>query len=89
MNKNLFPKNLKAYREDLGLTLYAISKNTGLSRSVLGYYERGVKNPSLYNLLILANFFEFTLNDLCTEPFLPFTKEDKEKVLAKLNKNEK
>ena len=84
MKKNLFPENLKAYRKDLNLTLYGISKITGLSRSVLSYYERGVKTPSLYNLLIISDFFELSLDDLCTEPFLPFNTEDREKILKKL-----
>ena len=84
MNKNNFPINLRSYRKDLGLSLEQLAKKTGISFSTLGYYERGLKSPTLYSLLNLVNFFEFTLNDLCTEEFAPFSEEDKEKILQKV-----
>lgn len=87
MNKNNFPFNLRSYRKDLGLSLEQLSKKTGISFSTLGYYERGLKSPTLYSLLILADFFNFTLNDLCAEEFAPFSEEDKEKIFGKIKEN--
>jgi len=83
MFNNLFSQNLRSYRKDLGLTLEELAKRVGISFSTLGYYERGSKCPTLYTLLLLANFFELNLHELCSESFCPFSEQVKEKLLNK------
>ena len=58
-----FPARLRALR---GRTdRKALGELVGLSKNIIGMYERGEKEPTLPVLLKLAEFFDVTLDDLC------------------------
>jgi len=53
--KKVFGKNLKSIRLEMGLTQEALESLTGFDRSYLGGIERGVRNPSLNAIAVLAD----------------------------------
>ncbi len=56
-NENLFPKRLKTLREKRGMSQRTLAQLCGLSRSMVGQYERGEKDPSLRTLAQIADYF--------------------------------
>jgi transcriptional regulator with XRE-family HTH domain len=54
--------NLRAVRDRLGLTLDALSKETGISRSYISEFERGVKLPTSRYLKHLHDRYNVNLN---------------------------
>ena len=67
--KNQFAINLRLYRRERNLSLGQLAELTGVSKSILGFYENGVRQPCLPNLLILKDFFRISLDELCIEPY--------------------
>jgi len=55
---------LRALREQRGLTKGVITERTGLSRSTLVRLEKGLSVPSIETLLKLANSMELPLSKL-------------------------
>ena len=51
-------------RDARGITDYAVSAQSGVSRTILSDWKSGKHTPGLKNLLILANFFGVTLDYL-------------------------
>lgn len=47
-----------------GLPQSEIAKRLGITRSAYTYYETGRSEPSIASLIILANFYEISLDDL-------------------------
>jgi transcriptional regulator with XRE-family HTH domain len=70
--KKVFGENLKSVRHEKGLTQETLEALTGFDRSYLGGIERGVRNPSLNAIGVLADsldvsperFFEGYRKDL-------------------------
>ena len=58
--KNTFDSQMKR----LGLSNYQLSKDTGISDSLIGYWRSGKRKPTLDNLIILAKYFNVTLDYL-------------------------
>ena len=44
-----------------------MSELCGLSKSVISKYERGEREPKMETLIILADFFETSIDYLCGE----------------------
>lgn len=59
--KNKFGERLKELREEAGLTQTELEKETGLTRSAIGLWELGKREPKLGAVIVLANFFNVTL----------------------------
>ena len=53
--KKVFGRNLRRLRRDKGLTQETLEALTGFDRSYLGGIERGVRNPSLTAIGVLAD----------------------------------
>ncbi len=53
-----FATRLKELRTEKGLSQEQLSKATGISRSVIGYWENGKKHPSSTAIITLAKYFE-------------------------------
>ncbi|MCL1994932.1 MAG: helix-turn-helix domain-containing protein [Defluviitaleaceae bacterium] len=53
-------------------SMYKVSKNTGISDSLLGTYKRGIRKPSPKNLEILAEYFNVTTDYLLTGKEEPY-----------------
>lgn len=47
-----------------GVTNYRISKETGLSQSTLANIQNGTQKPTLYVLIMIANFLQVCLSDI-------------------------
>ncbi len=61
MNKELvvpFANNLKRLREEKGLSLRELADKTGISKSSLSDYENALSDPSLTNIIIIAEYFD-------------------------------
>jgi len=69
VNKHL-AKNLKTVRTEKGWSLDTCSKNTGVSKAMLGQIERGESSPTISKLWQIANGFELPLSYFLTEQVL-------------------
>ncbi len=57
-------EKLKSLRKMKGLTLVQLSKEIGVSKSILGYYETGERYPSSLVSLKLAEFYDVAWSDI-------------------------
>jgi transcriptional regulator with XRE-family HTH domain len=66
MPKSLLPlgKAIRARRESLGLSQEKLAERCGFDRTYISMLERGVRNPSLLNLLKLAKGLETSVSRL-------------------------
>lgn len=76
LNKKLFGKKIKDYRERSQLTQFELGERVGISQNFLGDIERGKKLPSISKLILLSNalkvsldtLFSDSLNNVVSEP---------------------
>lgn len=61
---NNFQTVLRQLRKDFGLTQVDLAKRLGLSRSTIGMYEMGKRNPDTDSLEMIADFFNVDLDFL-------------------------
>lgn len=47
-----------------GLSNYQLSKDTGISDSLIGYWRTGKRKPSLENLVLLTDYFKISIDEL-------------------------
>jgi len=59
-----FAKRLKQMRERRGMNCKALGECCGMSKNIIGQYERGEKEPSASSLCKIADFFEVTTDYL-------------------------
>lgn len=59
-----FKDILKSLRTEKGLSQTDLAKITGLTRSAIGMYEVGKREPNFETLEILADFFNVDMNTL-------------------------
>ena len=59
-----FPERLRQLREERGVSQAAVSKEMGVSRYTVYSYEKGKTEPTLDGLVILANYFDVTVDYL-------------------------
>lgn len=59
-----FPGRLRRLRERRRMNRKAMSECCGLSKNIIGMYERGEKEPSLKTLIKIADFFEVSTDYL-------------------------
>lgn len=64
---NEFPQRLQRMRERRRISRGVMSELCGLSKSVIAKYERGERQPKLETLIILAEFFDCSIDYLCGE----------------------
>lgn len=62
--ENKFKKNLKYLRESAGLTQPELAKKAGVSKAVISQWENGLREPGMISLLLLADCFEISLDEL-------------------------
>jgi transcriptional regulator with XRE-family HTH domain len=55
---------LREERERKGLSKYALAESSGLSEQMIGYVERGQRNPSLETVVRIAAGLEIDLGDI-------------------------
>jgi len=56
-----FSERLKELREEKGLSQIQLEKETGLTRSAIGLWELGKREPKLGAVIILAEYFKVSL----------------------------
>ncbi|MBR2895133.1 MAG: helix-turn-helix transcriptional regulator [Oscillospiraceae bacterium] len=73
-------ETLVSLRRDLGLTQLDLAKMLGLSRSAIGMYESGKREPNLETLELFANYFHVDMNTLTGQNMdaMPLHNEDRE-----------
>ena len=59
-----FPERLKKLRERRRMNRKALGECCGLSKNMIGMYERGEKEPSLSVLIEISDFFEVSTDYL-------------------------
>jgi transcriptional regulator with XRE-family HTH domain len=64
----LLGENLKGLRSDRGLSLDAVAKLSGVSKSMLGQIERGDVNPTISTVWRIANGLRVSFTSLVTRP---------------------
>ena len=62
-------ENLKALRLAKGLTQLTLQMRTGIDQSLLSKYENGERAPTVKKLVILADFFDTSLDYLMDRTF--------------------
>ena len=55
---------LREERERRGLSKYVIAKRSGLSQPMIGYVERGLRNPTLETVLRMADALDLDFAEL-------------------------
>ena len=76
---------LKEIRQKHQLTLQQLSQKTGLSASYLNRIERGLRTPSLYSALRIAQAFDLNVEDIFNHGDKIHKNEDKSKEEKKTN----
>ena len=76
---------LREIRKKHQLTLQQLSQKTGLSASYLNRIERGLRTPSLYSALRIAQVFNLNVEDIFNHGDKIHKNEDKNK--EEKNKN--
>ena len=61
---NKFPENLRILRKSRGMTLERLAKTIGRTHSAISSYEKNRTQPSIEDLIALANVFDCTVDDL-------------------------
>ena len=57
-------ENLKDWREGAGLTQLKLAKITGIHQSMISRWEAGTNLPSIRDLIVLADFYHISLDEL-------------------------
>jgi len=60
MYSEVFPSRLKHARKLNAMTQYEVADLLGITQPTYGSYERGISEPSLEKLALLAKLFEVT-----------------------------
>ena len=61
---NKFAERLKELREEKGLSLKQLSKETGISDVAIGRWERKVRIPNIEALIVIAKYFNVSADYL-------------------------
>lgn len=70
----MFSDRLKELRNARGITQQQLADWTGLSRTRIGNYERGIREPDIVTQEILADFFNVRLDYLMDRKKAPITR---------------
>lgn len=60
-----FGKNVRKYRRSKGWSQQTFADHVGLHRTYIGAVERGERNVSLINIVLIAKALGCTIEDLC------------------------
>ena len=62
--QNKFKENLKELRLEKELGQVELAKAIGVSKGVISLWENGLREPNMNSLIILAKFFNITIDEL-------------------------
>ncbi|MBO5910107.1 MAG: helix-turn-helix transcriptional regulator [Clostridia bacterium] len=64
MEQNVFGENLKSLRLEKGLGQVALANKLKLSKGIISLWENGLREPNMSSLIILAKYFNITIDYL-------------------------
>lgn len=64
MSDSYFGTNLKELRLEKGLGQVQLAEKLGVSKGVISLWENGKRDPTLHYLIIIADFFEISIDSL-------------------------
>lgn len=64
MMKNTIGNNIKKLRKESGITQEQIASKLCIGRQALSNYETGKRIPDIYELIVLADLFEVSLDTI-------------------------
>jgi transcriptional regulator with XRE-family HTH domain len=62
--ENMFKNRLKELRQEKGIGQVELAKKIGVSKGVISFWENGLREPNMHSLILLAQFFEVTIDYL-------------------------
>lgn len=62
--RNCFSERLRELRTDRSITQIALASALGVSKGVISLWENGLREPTLSNLIAIADFFDVSLDYL-------------------------
>ena len=62
--QNKFRENLRELRLERKLGQVELAQAIGVSKGVISLWENGLREPNMYSLIILANYFQISLDEL-------------------------
>ena len=61
---NVFGERLKELRQENGIGQVELAKKINVSKGIISFWENGLREPNMSNLISLADFFCVTLDYL-------------------------
>lgn len=62
--ENKFKDILKELRMERNLGQVELAKEIGVSKGVISLWENGLREPTMYSLILLAEFFNVSIDEL-------------------------
>lgn len=62
--KNNFAENLKSLRQERGIGQVELAQKINVSRGIISLWENNLREPGMYNLIALADYFGVTVDYL-------------------------
>ena len=62
--ENKFSEIFKSLRLESGLGQELLAKNLKVSKGIISLWENGLREPTMYSLISIANFFNVTIDYL-------------------------
>lgn len=80
INQISFGKKIREARTKLGISRSTLAEKIGISTNFLGDIERGLKLPSVPNLILIANILKVNLDYLFSDSLDNIIEEENENV---------
>ena len=61
---NKFKDILKELRLEKGLGQTELAKAVGVSKGIISLWENGLREPNMYSLIVLSQFFNISIDEL-------------------------
>ncbi len=60
----MFGERVKEYRIEKGVSQMDLASSIGVSKGIISLWENGLREPTLSNLIALADYFDLSLDEL-------------------------
>ena len=62
--ENKFKDNLKLLRQEKGIGQVELAQKLGVSKGIISLWENGLREPSMFSLIKLAQYFDVSIDFL-------------------------
>ena len=62
--ENKFSKILKDLRQEKNVGQIELAKSVGVSKGIIGLWENGLREPNMFSLIKLAQYFDVSIDFL-------------------------